>query len=234
MSNINSIISSVVTNSINNNRDYIFGFANMKGQLIDELSVYSGGISIGKKINEEIVDLITDSPVPQYQDCYNSLNFEITELLKQIAASLQKHNISCLVIPPIPEKMDKDEQLYFNKNLRYKLSHKYVATSAGLGWIGKTSLFISRDFGPRVRLGSILVKDVEFDSSPCKESLCGDCDLCVKACPVQAANGKLWNVGVDRDEFLDVQKCRKHIYRNYYDKNILLCGNCIAACPVGK
>jgi epoxyqueuosine reductase QueG len=36
-------------------------------------------------------------------------------------------------------------------------SHKMVATRAGLGWIGKTDLFVSNKYGPRVRLASIRI-----------------------------------------------------------------------------
>ena len=32
-----------------------------------------------------------------------------------------------------------------------------IATRAGLGWIGKTDLFISKDIGARLRLVSILI-----------------------------------------------------------------------------
>ena len=38
-----------------------------------------------------------------------------------------------------PEQFDKSLP-----NLRYDISHKMVATRAGLGWIGKTDLFVSK------------------------------------------------------------------------------------------
>ena len=42
------------------------------------------------------------------------------------------------------------------------ISHKMVATRAGLGWIGKADLFISSRFGPRLRLVSILINKKPF------------------------------------------------------------------------
>jgi epoxyqueuosine reductase QueG len=113
-----------------------------------------------------------------------------------------------------------------------------VATRAGLGWIGKTDLFISKEFGPRLRLVSILLKTpVKSESNPVNISRCGYCNICVDICPAKAANGKLWDITVDREEFFDPWKCRNQcvefgITRLGIDARI--CGICVAVCPVGR
>jgi epoxyqueuosine reductase QueG len=113
-----------------------------------------------------------------------------------------------------------------------------VATRAGLGWIGKTDLFISMEFGPRLRLVSILLKSpVESKISPVNTSRCGKCSICVETCPANAANGKLWDITVDREEFFDAFKCRKQCAefgRSRLGIDARICGICVAACPVGQ
>lgn len=228
------IINKIIIESLDGPENYIIGFAYLEDCIDQDFSNYKYGISIGKRLDDTVINRVKTEPTMEYLNLYNEVNEVLAGLIDKIALELGKQNFSCISIPPIPEKMNPDEQLDFNKMLRYKLSHKMVATRAGLGWIGKTSLFISHKFGPRVRLGSILLKNtLPVTERPINSSLCGECNLCVKACPVQAANGELWDINVDRDAFLDVYKCRKYIFNNYYKKEIMLCGICINVCPVG-
>ena len=63
---------------------------------------------------------------------------------------------------------------------------KDFAYQAGLGWIGKNSLFISKVFGSFCLLGCLFVDfDLEPDT-PDETDLCGECDLCIRSCPTQA------------------------------------------------
>lgn len=120
---------------------------------------------------------------------------------------------------------------------RTELPHKTVATLAGLGWIGRSALFISRRFGSAIRLTSIITS-MELDyGEPIKKSLCGDCNLCVKACPAEALSGVLWDMETDRDKLLDPIKCRKkarELSKNRFNIEISLCGKCIEVCPYTK
>jgi epoxyqueuosine reductase QueG len=75
---------------------------------------------------------------------------------------------------------------------------------------GFADLFISRAFGPRLRLVSMLLNQ-KPDSLPVPidESECGKCNVCVVRCPAHAATGKLWNTKIQRDEFFDAHKYRE-------------------------
>jgi epoxyqueuosine reductase len=111
-----------------------------------------------------------------------------------------------------PIKATIDEHELTGKNLEnysYHTSHKMIATRAGIGWIGKTDLLISLKFGPRIRLASILT-NFQFSrlGIPINESRCGECNICVIKCPANAANGKLWDIHIDRDQFYNPLKCR--------------------------
>ncbi|MGC8778600.1 MAG: 4Fe-4S double cluster binding domain-containing protein [Candidatus Caldatribacteriaceae bacterium] len=105
----------------------------------------------------------------------------------------------------------------------------------GLGWIGKTDLLITRRFGPRVRLVSVLTaRPVAEPGEPVNKSYCGDCELCVRNCPARAATGVSWGVTVERDHFYNSFACRRFV-REISAKNlrqeVSLCGIYVLVCP---
>jgi len=145
-------------------------------------------------------------------------------------------NISTIVIEPTLNDDQLDHRYY--TTLRTNFSHKMAATRAGLGWIGKTALFVSKKFGPRLRLATILTDHpLKCTFPPIDESQCGTCSVCVKKCPAQAATGKPWNIHVDRDEFFNPFKCREKCLELSWQKmeqRISICGICVSICPLGK
>jgi epoxyqueuosine reductase len=57
---------------------------------------------------------------------------------------------------------------------------------AGLGWIGKHSNLITRDYGSWVFLGELLLNlELEYDTEAVEDH-CGSCTLCIEACPTDA------------------------------------------------
>ena len=182
--------------------NYIYGFSDLTGLLEKKFDGYNYGISIGRKLDCKIVKKVIDGPTLEYYSHYRQINEDLTLLTDRISEDLNKNDIKTLNIKPTVSTSDLDT-LYF-KTLRTDLSHKMVATRAGLGWIGKTDLFISRDFGPRLRLVSILLKTpVKAKMKPLDKSRCGNCTVCVEICPAKAANGMLWDITIDREEFFD-------------------------------
>ena len=60
------------------------------------------------------------------------------------------------------------------------------AVRAGIGWIGKNTLLMGRDFGSFVLLGEIIL-DIEIPPDEAHlESFCGTCTRCLDACPTNA------------------------------------------------
>lgn len=62
---------------------------------------------------------------------------------------------------------------------------KVWAQKAGLGWIGKNSLLINKDFGSYVFLGEIIL-NIELEPDREAKNYCGNCTACMEACPVNA------------------------------------------------
>ena len=216
--------------------DYIYGFADLMGLLNNKFQGFNYGISIGRKLDYTIVDNITDGPTKEYHSHYKLINEDLALLTRRISEGLNNNNIDTINIEPTIPSSERDSK-YF-KTLKADISHKMVATRAGLGWIGKTDLFISKAFGPRLRLVSILLKtQVIAKLTPVDSSSCGNCNLCVDICPAKAANGKLWDINVEREEFFDPWRCRAQCAefgRVRFGFDARVCGMCIAVCPIGQ
>jgi len=212
---------------------FIFGYANLENLLEKSYSKYKYGMIIGKKLDDKIIDAISNGPTPEYFKHYKDTNNELSRLAHLLKAGLSKPNISVEVVEPSISEDQRNEK-YF-KTLSVGFSHKMVATRAGLGWIGKTALFISFRFGPRLRLVSLLTETpLDYCTTPVQKSQCGECNICVEKCPADAATGKSWSVKLHREELLDAFKCRKKCKEFSLSAGSPLCGICVSVCPIGE
>ena len=72
-----------------------------------------------------------------------------------------------------------------------------AAARSGVGFYGKNTMLITRRHGSWVVLGT-LVTDVELEATPPLDADCGECRLCIDACPTGA---------LDEPGTLDATKC---------------------------
>jgi len=113
---------------------------------------------------------------------------------------------------------------------------KDFAFQAGLGWIGKNSLFISPIFGSLCLLGCLFVDvDLEVDV-PVEKDLCGTCDLCIRSCPTQAIS-KQRTVSSSRCiSFLNTNTRGDipHILCKKIGDHVFGCDICQSVCPLNQ
>jgi epoxyqueuosine reductase len=229
------MINAIIQNSINKPDGYIVGFADINGLLTG--SSFQFGIVIGKQLDQNIIDSIANGPTLEYFEYYKAVNEKLSVLIHKIGDQLMEQGFACKIVEHSMNEIDVSGENY-KLTLRAPVSHKMIGTRAGLGWIGKTDLFVSKKFGPRLRLVSLLTDyPLEISGSPIDKSRCGKCDVCVVNCPAHAATGKLWDVYTDRDAFFDAQKCRnkcKELTKARLNLDSATCGICVSVCPIGK
>jgi epoxyqueuosine reductase len=103
------------------------------------------------------------------------------------------------------------------------LSLKHAAARAGLGTIGRNSLLITPQYGPRVRLTGILTDaEIEPDKSTLVDP-CPECGRCIELCPA----GALQKPNSGESYMINRFAC------NQFLSTRPTCSICLKVCPVG-
>lgn len=187
---------------------------------------YPIGISIILAHPKEVIRNIGSSPTMDYYDAYHRINHMLDDLAILCAGYIKKQGYNAY---PQTVSATKEYGIF-----RTVMPHKTVAIHAGLGWIGKSALFITEQYGAAIRLTSVLTDAPLEYNRQIIQSKCGSCMLCINACPGKAISGKLWSPGLEREEYFDAMACRKaarEIAAKAIHKQITLCGKCIEICP---
>jgi epoxyqueuosine reductase QueG len=202
-------------------------FADLNQLPTDTRDYQRFAISIAVALDPIIIADISEGPNKKYRLEYKRANGLLSKLADCAAGMLKEWGYRA--IPKAPTNVGIDFQTYSTI-----LPHKTVATRAGLGWIGKCALLVTKKYGAAIRLTTVLT-DAELETAiPIDQSLCGDCEACVKFCPGGAPSGKNWNVNLKRDSFFDAFACasaarERAMKRINIDDTI--CGICISVCP---
>jgi epoxyqueuosine reductase len=115
------------------------------------------------------------------------------------------------------------------------LMEKPLAEAAGLGWQGKHTVLVSREFGSWLFLGAILTSAELPADAPHAES-CGSCTRCLDICPTNAFPAPFQ---------LDARRCLAYLtvehkgpipveFRAPMGNRIYGCDDCLAVCPWNK
>jgi epoxyqueuosine reductase len=106
-----------------------------------------------------------------------------------------------------------------------------AAARAGVGFYGKNTLLITRRYGSWVVLGT-LISEAELEPSPPLATDCGECRLCIDACPTNA---------LDEPGVLDATRCLSYWtqsraafpveFRSALEDRVYGCDICQDVCP---
>ena len=181
-------------------------------------------VAFGVTLAPSIVAGIAEGPTEEYAREYVRVNNLLDEIAEAGAVHLRKEGWRAEARKASAHPLPDD--------LITPLPQKTVATLAGLGWIGKCALLITPQFGPAVRLNSILTDAPLPPAVPIVESECSDCQVCVEICPGHAPSGRNWKRGMARAEFFDAFACQAACHRVGKERGLsqLICGRCVAQC----
>ncbi|MBR6360364.1 MAG: epoxyqueuosine reductase [Clostridia bacterium] len=187
------------------------------------------GVSVVVRLSPAIIAEIGDEPTHTYFNHYRAVNAFIDRLLLQAGLFLQRKGYSYITVTA-SQSINKDG---WNYSGRY--SHKKGACLSGLGAIGRNSLFIHKDFGSMVRLGTLFTDCPLETGKELDYSLCDGCDICVSACPAGAISGREFSPGTQREEMFDPEKCSEYMKKQFQKIGRgAVCGICMRVCPLNK
>jgi epoxyqueuosine reductase QueG len=185
------------------------------------------GICVAVKYSKNVIRGISDSPTKAYAEQYDELNILLDSLVNYGAEFLIQHGYRALA--QNRSWVERHETDYASQ-----LPHKTIATRAGIGWIGKCALLVTKKYGSMIRISTLLTDAPLPVAEPVNSSYCGNCSVCQQACPARAVSGKNWDVSLQRDDFWNAVACRKTARERSYrsvGKEMALCGKCIEICP---
>jgi epoxyqueuosine reductase len=212
----------------------LVGFADLRAAAPSRFRHWPRAVSMAVALNPTAMEGVHDGPTVAYYEEYKRANRFLNELGAKTAEFIELHGYRAEAIAATI--LDRRQREGFERTLSVGFQHKTAATRAGLGWIGKSALLLTPQYGPRVRLATV-VTDLPLEVGvPVTAGRCEGCAACVSACPAGAIKGREWCAGRPREELVDPWACRitaKKLMLERVGVEDSVCGVCVAVCRVG-
>ena len=204
----------------------LVGFCALPSSPIKELPALRYAVSLGVKLSDAVLKTIDGAPSFVYFQHYRTANALLDQIAFRLAREIEKIGYSALPIAA-------SQSLGKNNPYRGVVPHKTVAVLSGLGFVGKSGLFLSSEYGSKVRLATVITDMPLTNELPVIENGCGECTLCQKACPAGAIYGTPPTTDGERN--FDAEKCSKYMKDHFQDVGRgSVCGVCVKVCPKNK
>jgi epoxyqueuosine reductase QueG len=192
-----------------------------------DLGPFANAVSVAIGLDPAVIEGIEGAPTLAYAQHYHQANATLDRLSAQLAQWILSQGFSARAVPA--------SKVVDETRLLGALSHKAVARLAGIGWQGKSLLIVSPQYGPRIRLATVLTNMRLAADRPLKNR-CGACQACADACPASAIK----NVPTEdryesREAALHLDRCVKQMleFKAGLGLGLPICGVCVRVCPFG-
>lgn len=200
-------------------------FVDISGLFYQQNKGYPNAILIGMILSSDFIQKISNTPDYVQEMIRNDQITDDEFYIKEAKTDKLADFISSYLTSKGYSAYSQSENninstgFYDLKTKSTPLPHKTIAGLAGLGWIGKHNLLVTTKFGSAISMCTVLTDapliTVLFIPSI---SQCGDCNICENICLVKAIKGNSWEIGISRDELVDIYRCNT-------------CLKCLALCP---
>ncbi len=172
-------------------------------------------VCLGVSLSSAVLEEVEHHPTKLYFHHYRSVNIFLDQLSLRVCRYLERKGFRAMPVPA-SQIVDWEKQ-------RGHLSHKSAAAAAGLGWIGRNNLLVTKEFGSRVRLATVLTDLLLPADGPGAEG-CGSCRACVDLCPA----GAIKESPAEFDHIKCFEKLKEFQKARLADQYI--CGICVRHC----
>ena len=188
---------------------------------VSDFPDFKYGISLVLKLPKSCIQFLIDDDYHSYWSQFHHQVAVLKEISLDTEQLIKDNGYGAFALTMERNEIDMEKLLS-------KLPYKTLATSSGLGWIGRSALFVTKDYGSAVALSSILTDMPLEVVSPITDSFCDECEECQKACPVDAINPTKWNSRLTREDIIDIKTCGEYVIEQY--KAGLGCSKCLSNC----
>lgn len=203
----------------------LVGFSSLGDTASAEFPHLRYAVTIVRRLSDTVVSTIAERPSIMYFHHYRTTNTKLDLLALDAVDFIESTGFSALPIAA-SQSTNTDKDAY-----RGVFPHKTAAVLAGLGFVGKNALFITPEFGSKIRLATVLTDMPLTPQKEIQSPRCGDCDICKNACPAHAITGAVYEYGAPRETILDAARCSAHM-KTYKDIGRgAVCGICMRVCP---
>lgn len=181
-------------------------------------------VVLAMEIYPEFLDLTTPQKTmgeANLNDLYSThteyLNGRMNRAAYEIANAAHAAGYKAL---PLPSKNSPSDR----RTMQGAISYKHAAAAAGLGKTGMSSLLLTPEYGPRVRIALVLTEARLQSTTNDEPRVCRYCNACVLKCPAKALgfpkNGEAYVI----NQFA----C------NTYEQAAGGCSECMRVCPIAN
>ena len=164
--------------------------------------------------------ILAENPIPYTHTAYKMYE-EMDRLSMDVLRFCQSKGVGGALVPADVPYLYWDEERQQGKGI---ISLKHAAVQAGLGILGRSTIFLNKEYGNMVYIGAVLLDtDLEQDPIVTDFSCPPRCSVCINKCPA----------GAIKDGTVDQKLCRaQSFFKTQRGWDLYNCNTCRRLCPL--